>query len=101
MSAVLDKTETTTTNGASRRATFTFNAVDVTGTRTLEARDFQRTIPAGLAARTLASQMALPENVPWALRDDATGSYLNPDEEIGKQISPGSTVSITPKTHLG
>lgn len=99
MSAVLDKTETT--NGASRRSTFTFNAVDVTGTRTLEARDFQRTIPAGLAARTLASQMALPENVPWALRDDATGSYLNPDEEIGSQISPGATVSITPKTHLG
>ena len=101
MRAMLDKTETTHTNGASRRATFTFNAVDVTGTRTLEAKDFQRAIPAGLAARTLASQMALPENVPWALRDDATGSYLNPDEEIGMQISPGSTVSVTPKTHLG
>ena len=101
MRAVIDKTETTTPHGAARRNTFTFNAVDVTGTRTLEARDFQRTIPAGLAARTLASQMALPENVPWALRDDSTGSYLNPDEEIGNQITPGATVSVTPKTHLG
>jgi hypothetical protein len=44
---------------------------------------------------------ALPDNVPWALRDDSTGSYLDPEEEIGKQISPGSTVAVTPKTHLG
>jgi hypothetical protein len=45
--------------------------------------------------------MALPGNVPWALRDEATGAYLDEEKPIGAQIETGSKVTLTPKTHLG
>jgi hypothetical protein len=79
---------------------FSFEAVDVTGTYRVVADDVQRSLPAGAVAKALASQMSLPENIPWGLRD-ATSAFLNDEQPIGEQISPGTSVTVTPKTHLG
>jgi hypothetical protein len=43
----------------------------------------------------------LPENVPWALRDEQTSAYLDDARPIGEQLHPGARVTVTPKTHLG
>ena len=81
--------------------TLRFRATDVTGTHTLEAHHVEKSLPAGAVARALARRMLLPDNVPWALRDDQTSVYLDQDVAIGDQIEPGADVTITPKTHLG
>ena len=52
-------------------------------------------------AQTLAVRMGLPQNVPWTLRDDRSGLYLEEEIEIGRQVEPGSKLTVTPKTHLG
>ncbi len=77
-----------------------FRATDVTGTMEMDVEDVQDSVPAGAVARTLAQRMELPTNVPWALRDDR-GAFLVDDRQIGGQIEPGATVTLTPKTHLG
>lgn len=84
-----------------RPATFGFEASDVTGTHNVVARDVQTNLPAGAVARSLAASMALPENVPWALRDEATSAFLDDDRPIGEQIGPNAKLTVTPKTHLG
>ena len=94
-------TKTGTTGGSARRATFTFAAQDVTGTHALEAKDVPRSSPAGAVAQALASKMSLPENIPWTLRNDRTGAYLDEQSPIGEQIDSGAKVTLTPKTHLG
>jgi hypothetical protein len=78
-----------------------FEATDVTGTHTVSADDVQPTLPAGIVARALASRMALPANVPWVLRNDATSEFLKDDVAIGDQVRPDTRLTITPKTHLG
>ncbi len=80
---------------------FSFEAADVTGTHRVVADDVQRSLPAGAVAKALASRMSLPENVPWGLRDDATSAFLDDQQPIGDQIRPGTSVTVTPKTHLG
>jgi fructose-1,6-bisphosphatase len=76
------------------------NATNVTGTRSMSVD-----VPAGLsaeeAARSIASVMSLPSNVPWALRDDGSAAYLVDADPIGGQVEALSNVSIVPKTHLG
>ncbi len=57
--------------------------------------------PAGSVARALAARMRLPDDVPWILRDEATGSFLQEDRPIGDQLRPGCKVVLTPKAHLG
>ena len=84
-----------------RRATFDFDAADVTGTHALRARNVQRSSPAGAVAKALASRMALPQNVPWTLRLDSTGAYLDEEAPIGEQIGADSKVQVVPKAHLG
>jgi hypothetical protein len=81
-------------------SSFRFQATDVTGTLEMDVADLQSSVPAGAVARTLAQRMALPTNVPWALRDDR-GSFLDDEREIGEQIAPDAKVTLTPKTHLG
>jgi hypothetical protein len=81
--------------------TLEFEATDVTGMHRVEAREVQRGLPAGAVARALASRMALPGNVPWALRDDSTSVFLDEDRPIGEQIEPKARLTVTPKTHLG
>ena len=81
--------------------TFTLEAVDITGTQRVVAEDIQRSLPAESVARALAARMALPQNVPWALRDDTTSAYLDDRSPIGEQLAPGAQVTVVPKTHLG
>ena len=78
-----------------------FLAIDVTGTHQLEVDDLQRTLPVFQVASTLANRMSLPDNVPWALRDESTSAYLDDSAAIGEQIKPNARVSIIPRTHLG
>jgi len=85
---------------------FHFEAADVTGTHLIDARDVQRSTPAGAVAQALAARMGLPQNVPWALRDDRTGNYLDEDRAIGEQVeqsddSSEPRLTLHPKTHLG
>ena len=80
---------------------FTLEAVDVTGTHWVTAEDIQPSLPAESVARALAARMALPQNVPWALRSDTTGAFLDDRSPIGEQLEPGAQVTVVPKTHLG
>ena len=81
--------------------TLRFTATDVTGTHTVEATDVQRALPASAVARSIASKMALPDDVPWALRSDRTSVYLDDDVAIGDQIETDTPITIFPRTHLG
>ena len=81
-------------------ASLHFRATDVTGMLDMDVMDLQGSVPAGAVAQTLAQRMELPTNVPWALRDDR-GAFLDDSREIGEQIAPDTTVTVTPKTHLG
>ena len=78
-----------------------FEAADVTGTHSVVARDVQATALAGAVAKAVAASMRLPENVPWALRDDSTSAFLDDEKPIGEQLTPNARVTVTPKTHLG
>jgi hypothetical protein len=81
--------------------TLRFEATDVTGTHSVVASDVSKSMPAGVVARALAHQMSLPDNVPWALRDDATSAFLEERLPIGDQLETDAKVTLTPKTHLG
>lgn len=81
-------------------ATIRFKATDVTGTHSAIA-DVQRSLPASAVVSSLVKQMTMPENVPYGLRDDTTGRFLNDDAPIGDQLTPESRTTLTPKTHLG
>ena len=81
--------------------TIDFQASEVTGTRTIEARGVQRTLPAGSVAKALAARMSLPDDVPWGLRDDETSVYLDDSRPIGEQVRPKGRVVLSPRTHLG
>ena len=61
----------------------------------------QRSLPAETAARSLASLLSLPPEIPYALRDDGSAVYLDPERPIGDQLETGAHVTVTPKTHLG
>jgi hypothetical protein len=78
----------------------TFQAANVTGTQELPIE-----VVPGLSVRSvtdsIAHRMALPNDVPWSLRDDSSSTYLDEDRPIGDQIEPGTHLTITPKTHLG
>jgi hypothetical protein len=80
-----------------------FEAADVTGTHRVVVDQVQASLPAGAVAQALAARMALPENVPWGLRDDSSCAYLDDQRPIGEQLRTGADakLTVTPKTHLG
>ncbi len=80
---------------------FILEATDVTGTIKLSTADLKRSTPASTAAEAIAARMNLPGNVPWMLRSDRTGGFLDEEDAIGEQLEPGERVVVTPKTHLG
>ena len=80
--------------------TITFEATSVTGNQTLPI-DVDKELPAETVANSIANIMALPDNVPWALRDDESSAYLDDSKTIGEQVRPGARVTVTPKAHLG
>jgi hypothetical protein len=77
-----------------------FQVGNVTGTQELPFE-----VVSGVSVRSvadaIASRMTLPSDVPWALRDDSSSTYLDDERPIGGQIKPGSHVTITPRAHLG
>ena len=77
-----------------------FIASNITGTQTVPFE-----VNGGLSVRavtdSLVDRMALPDDVGWALRDDESSAYLDDSLPIGGEISPGTRVTLTPKTHLG
>jgi hypothetical protein len=80
--------------------TVRFRASDVTRTRDLPV-EVQGGLPAGAVARSLARRMNLPDDVPWALRDDSSCLVLDEGRSIGEQLGPDARLTVTPKTHLG
>lgn len=82
-------------------ATLTLTAHDVTETQELVLDGVQRDLPAGALAETLARRMALPDDVPWALRDNVTSRVLDEKLPIGDQLSPAGSLTVFPRTHLG
>ena len=81
--------------------TLSFNAVDVTGTHQVLVEDCDVATPASAVVRALVSRMSLPPNVPWGLREDSSSAFLADEQPIGRQIEPGASVTVTPKSHLG
>ena len=78
-----------------------FSVHDVTDTISLEKENIQGSLPVSAVASSLASEMQLPENVPWGLRDDQTSEFLDDSKPISEQIESGTSLTVTPKTHLG
>jgi hypothetical protein len=76
-----------------------FQATNVTGTQELPV-EFRRNLSARAVTDSIANRMALPDDVPWTLRDDDSSAYLDEERPIGDQIAPGARLTITPKTHL-
>jgi hypothetical protein len=90
-----------TATAVTRPSPLSFEVTDVTESYQVTVSDVQGDLPAGTVAQTLAARLSLSEDVPWALRDDATGAFLEDDRAIGDQLTPDAHVTITPKTHLG
>ncbi len=88
------------TSDAVSATTIRFEATDVTGTHTAVAH-VQRSLPTEAVVDSLVKQMTMPENVPYGLRDDTTGRFLDDATPIGEQLTPESRTTLTPKTHLG
>lgn len=78
-----------------------FTATDVTRTHTVEALEVEPSLPAGAVARSIATKMSLPGDVPWALRSEQSSVNLDDDVAIGDQIESGTDLTIFPRTHLG
>jgi hypothetical protein len=81
-------------------ATLAFEARDVTGIRRVDVSDVQPSTPAGAVATALAERMALPDNVPWSLRDSRSRA-LDDRRPIGEQVEAGEHLTVTPRAHLG
>ncbi len=96
----LELSDPVTTKGSARRKPFVLEVSDVTGTTTRKTDQFQPSTPAGAAAQALAVEMALPQDVAWALRDDK-GALLQEDIALGEQVENGAAVGLMPKAHLG
>ncbi len=80
------------------RLKFTVN--DVTGNRSMPI-EVPPAMPASQVAKAAASMMGLPQDVPWALRDDQSSVFVEDEAAIGEKVAPNANVTITPKTHLG
>ena len=100
METVKPRINTLTVSGPGLDADFFLEADDVTGTQHVELRNLSRSTPVSAVTQTLAARMALPQNVPWALRRASNGEYLE-DRPIGEQVENGARVTMTPRTHLG
>jgi len=100
---MIDSTEQVAAARRPRNGTFRFHARDVTGTHDMEVTDIQRGTPSGAVAQSLAARMDLPTNVPWSLRNDRTGVWLQDDVALDEQVRDESAaeLTLTPKAHLG
>jgi len=89
-----------TTRAAPR--TLKFTARDITGVHEITVDDMPGDAPAGEVARSLATRLNLPTNVPWSLRSDTSAEYLKDDVDLASQLpETGAKLTISPRTHLG
>jgi hypothetical protein len=72
----------------------------VTSTRVTPVR-VPRALSVDDMARSMATLLSLPGDVPYALRDDGSAEYLDPERSVGEQVAPRARVTVTPKAHLG
>ncbi len=75
-----------------------FRAQGVTGADSIDV-SFQASTPVDTVASSIAEMLGMPDDVPYALRDNASSVYLE-DRPIGDQIEAGTHVTVTPKSHL-
>jgi hypothetical protein len=81
---------------------YQLEAVDITGTNVVTLPKVEPSISAQNLAGVLASRLQLPTNIPWMLRSDRSGAFLQEDAPIRDQVQKtGDRVVLTPKTHLG
>ena len=82
--------------------TVSFTARDITGLHEITVDDMPADAPAGEVARSLASRLNLPTNVPWSLRSDTSAEYLKDEIDLASQLpETGAKLTISPRTHLG
>jgi hypothetical protein len=76
---------------------------EVTGSRTLEMEGIDGHRTAADLARSMAAMLELPENQPYALRDEDSQRMLLDEQPVGSQISPTTRPRLTviPKARLG
>ena len=76
---------------------------EVTGSRTLEVDQIDGHRTSADLARTMAAMLDLPENQPYALRDEDSQRMLLDDHPIGSQVSKTTRPRLTviPKARLG
>jgi len=77
-----------------------FRAVNVTGTRSIDF-SVDPSLRSEDVTGMVVEAMMLPDTTVYALRDDGSSRYLRDGNSIGDEISPGTSVTVTPKTHLG
>jgi hypothetical protein len=77
-----------------------FQAANVTGTQQIPV-EVRPGSSVSDVTTSLVDIMSLPDDIPWALRDDGSSVYLDDARPIGEQLKPGSRVTITPRAHLG
>lgn len=85
---------------ATPRTRLRFHVTDVTGTMPQEVTDLDPRVKVGVAVTTLVHRLALPTNVPWALRDDR-GVFLDDERELGELLADDAKVALVPRAHLG
>lgn len=76
-------------------------AEDVTGTKLVELDDVDGHRLVSEVAMSLAREMDLPMNTPWALRDDTKARMLHDEQPLGSQVDQDARLTVVPKSHLG
>ena len=90
----------TTERAPERRGVLAFRAANVTSSQQIPV-EVSRSSSVSAVTSSIVDRMSLPDDVPWALRDDGSSAYLDDDRPIGDQLEPGARVTITPRAHLG
>ena len=102
MTLTAERRQTRPTVARARRdRSFTLHASDVTGNVFADIRNVHFDTPAGQVAQAISARMLLPQNLPYTLRLDTTGQFVQDDAPIGGQVEPDSNVVVTPKAKLG
>ncbi len=79
-----------------------FTATDVTTSRVVDFSGVDGYRTASELATSIAATLELPENTPYALRDNNRGRMLRDDVSVGSQLpAEGSELTLVPKSHLG
>jgi hypothetical protein len=76
-------------------------AEDVTGSKLIELEGIDGHRKVSDVAQSLAGELNLPMNSPWALRDEKSARMLDDDLPLGQQIEQDARLTVIPRSHLG